>query len=204
MSKPQKIGIFGGSFNPVHNGHVNLAKNYLKTLSLDLLLIIPTNIPPHKENKNMAPAQDRLNMLSLAFDGIDSVVVSDIELKSEGKNYTILTLEKLTKIYPDAEFYLIVGGDMFLSFETWRDYKKILSICTVCAAPRKVDEVARLTAYVQKIDPKNENTIILDLPVVDVSSTQVRECILNNGDFKNLVSEKVFDYIIQKELYKND
>ncbi len=204
MSNAQKIGIYGGSFNPVHNGHVNLAKNYIKHLELDLLLVIPTRIPPHKTNSHLANGEDRLNMLKLAFEGVSAVEVSDIELTSNETNYTIITLEKLIKIYPNSQFYLIVGGDMFLSFDTWREYERIMSMCKVCAAPRHAGEIEEIYKFRNKIDPNETKTIILDQNVIDISSTQVRENAKKREELKNLVPEKVFEYIVLKDLYRND
>ena len=204
MSKTQKIGIYGGSFNPVHNGHVNLAKNYIKHLNLDLLLVIPAKIPPHKTNVNLASGEDRLNMLKLAFEDVSAVETSDIELNSNETNYTILTLEKLSKIYPNAQFYLIVGGDMFLCFDTWREYNKIMSMCTVCAAPRHEGEIKAILDFRAKIDPDESKTIILDNDVIDVSSTQVRFGAKNREALKTLVPQKVYEYIVSKDLYIND
>lgn len=204
MSNARKIGIYGGSFNPIHNGHVNLAKNYIKFLDLDLLLLIPTKNPPHKTSENLVSGEDRLNMLKLAFDDVPNIVTSDIELNSNETNYTILTLEKLIRIYPGCEFYLIVGGDMFLSFDTWRDYERILSMCKVCAAPRHEGEIEQINEFRKKIDPTGSKTIILNENVVDVSSTQVRDCAHNRVILRNFVPEKVFEYIVLKDLYNND
>ena len=145
-----KIGIFGGSFNPVHNGHIRLALFYKEKLQLDLILVIPANIPPHKSVQNFVSADDRINMLKLAFEDYDFVKVSDIEFKISGKNYTVKTLTELKKEYPNDEFYLIVGGDMFLCFETWKEYEQILSMCKVCTAPRTKDELNLLFNYQNK------------------------------------------------------
>lgn len=106
MADKLKIGIFGGAFNPVHNGHLNLAKHYLDELGLDKILFIPTNIPPHKSNEDFAGRKDRFNMLRLAIKPYDKFEVSDIEFKRDGKSYTYDTLLELKKIYKNAEFYL--------------------------------------------------------------------------------------------------
>ena len=133
-----KIGVFGGTFNPIHNGHIRLAELYHKELGLDKIIVIPTNIPPHKSAENVVSSVDRLNMLNLAFEQYPFVEISDIELNMSGKSYTVNTISALKEIYPNDDLYLIVGGDMFLCFESWREYKKILSMCTLCSAPREV------------------------------------------------------------------
>jgi len=193
-----KIGIFGGSFNPVHNGHIRLALLYKEKLNLDLILVIPANIPPHKSSQNLVSAQDRINMLNLAFDEYDFVKVSDIELRISGKNYTVNTLTELKKWYSDDEFYLIIGGDMFLCFETWKEYKKILSMCKVCTAPRTEMDLNLLYEYQNKIDKNKQNTVIIDIPVLEISSTEIRN---NREILKSYVPQKVYNYIISKGLY---
>jgi len=204
MNKSRKIGVFGGTFNPVHNGHIRLAQLYYDKLNLDKLLVIPTNIPPHKSVSNMADSGDRLNMLKIAFEPFPYVDVSDIELKNGGKSYTVNTISQLKELYPDDRLYLIVGGDMFLCFDRWKEYKKILSMCKVCAAPREIGEFKALKEYQKKIDPTLSNTIILDAEVLVLSSTEIREKIADIDKANYLIPEKVRQYIIQKGLYKND
>lgn len=204
MKKARKIGIFGGSFNPVHNGHIKLAKTYYDALKLDEILVIPSNIPPHKSVDKPTSAQDRVNMLKLAFKDVPYVTVSDIELKLGGKSYTVFTLTELKKLYPDDELYLIVGGDMFLCFDKWFEYEKILSMCTVCAAPREDGEILKLLAHQEKIDPSRRNTIVLDASVLEVSSSEIRSKTQNKQELKNLVPNEVFEYIVEKGLYNND
>ncbi len=199
-----KIGVFGGTFNPVHNGHIHLAELYHKELGLDKIIVIPTNIPPHKAADNVVSSFDRVNMLKLAFEDHSFVEISDIELNMSGKSYTVNTISSLKKIYPSDELYLIVGGDMFLCFEGWREYKKILSMCTLCTAPREIGEFNALKEYQKKIDPENKNTIILDAEVLVLSSSEIREKIKNSAVLNDLLPEKVLEYINQKGLYKND
>lgn len=200
----RRIGVFGGTFNPVHNGHINLVKNYRNMLSLDEIIVIPTNIPPHKANLNVIDSQDRIAMLNLAFEDEKYVSVSDIEIAAGGTSYTILTIEKLKETYPNDELFLLVGGDMFLCFESWREYKRILSLCTVCTAPRQKDEILKLIRYQEKIDPSRENTIILDSPVLELSSSEIREKITDKTFLRGFVPQKVFEYILKKGLYEND
>lgn len=204
MKIERKIGIFGGSFNPVHNGHIKLAKTYYKALELDEILVIPSNIPPHKSVEKPTSAEDRVNMLKLAFKDLSYVTVSDIEVRLGGKSYTVLTLQELKKLYPDDRLYLIVGGDMFLCFDKWREYEKILSMCTLCAAPREEGEIIKLLAYQEKLDPSKERTIILDVSVLEISSSEIRSKIENKQELKDLVPNEVFEYIVEKGLYNND
>jgi nicotinate-nucleotide adenylyltransferase len=124
----KRIGVLGGTFNPVHSEHVALAKSAVKELELDKLLVMPTYISPHK-NTTPASSQDRLNMLKLAFLGQDKIEVSDYEIKRQGKSYTYLTVEYL-KEQEDCELFFIVGGDMLTDFKTWKYPERILNACT--------------------------------------------------------------------------
>ena len=204
MKKERKIGVFGGTFNPIHNGHIKLAETYYKALDLDEVIVIPTAIPPHKAVNNEVSSQDRLEMVKLAFEGYPYVNVSDIEILAGGKSYTILTLKKLKELNPNSKFFLIIGGDMFLCFEEWKQYRDILSICTVCTAPREEGELLKLLEYQKRIDPQKQCTIVLDIPVLEVSSTEIRTKIENKQQLKSLVPVKVFEYIVKKGLYNND
>ena len=118
-----RIGIFGGAFNPVHNGHINLAKSYIESLSLDKLLVIPTANPPHKTALGLADKEDRLTMLSLAFSGVNKTEISDIEFRRTDKSYTYETIKELRKLYSCDDFFLIIGEDQFLSFDKWYQYE---------------------------------------------------------------------------------
>lgn len=197
-----KTGIFGGAFNPVHSGHVNLAKSYIDILSLDRLLVIPTAVPPHREGRDFAPAQDRFNMLSLAFEGTQKVEISDIEFRLSDKSYTYNTLIALKEQYPDDEFYLIVGEDQFLSFDKWFRYRDILDMAVLCTAPR--EENARQAMIEFAESTLNLSTYYLAgfKPYV-VSSSEIRAKIKSGKSIAGLVPQAVEEYIISKGLYSD-
>ena len=136
-----KIGLFGGTFNPVHNGHINLVKNFKDKLSLDKVLVIPTAVPPHKQAESLVSSEDRLNMCRLAFSSLAEV--SDVEIERGGRSYTVETLEELKKIYKDDDLYFLVGSDMLLSFKRWYRWEDILTMCTLCATDRDNEETCR-------------------------------------------------------------
>ena len=122
-----KIGIYGGTFNPVHTGHIHAVKQAQETLCLDRLLLIPDRIAPHKQIPSGSPTpEQRLEMVRLAVAEEKRMEVSDLELRREGPSYTYLTVEALRAEYPEAELYLLMGTDMFLSFHTWKHPEKIL------------------------------------------------------------------------------
>ncbi len=189
-----RVGIFGGTFNPVHIGHVRLAENFKNELKLDKLLVIPTAVPPHKEAENIASGEDRLKMCTLAFENIGEV--SDIEIARGGRSYTVETLEKLKEIYSDDELYFLVGSDMLLCFRRWYRYEDILSMCTLCATDRDNAESCRSADR-----ELFEKIIFCDFPKTVVSSSEIREKIRNGEDVSSLVPQNVEKYIKEKGLY---
>lgn len=132
----KKIGILGGTFDPVHIEHVRLATESVKELGLDLLLVMPTFLPPHKSDFP-TDAIHRLNMLKLAFEPFDKIAVSDYEILKREKSYTYLTVEHFKSVYPEAELYFIVGGDMLTDFKTWKNPDRILNCCTLAVFDRE-------------------------------------------------------------------
>ena len=131
----ERIGILGGTFNPVHVEHVALAKNALEELKLDKLFVMPTFISPHK-NSAPAPAEDRINMLKIAFSGEEKIIVSDYEIQKQGKSYTYLTVEHFKNTF-DAKLFFICGGDMLTNFKTWKYPERILNACDLAVFGRE-------------------------------------------------------------------
>lgn len=198
-----KIGIFGGAFNPVHNGHIKLAENYFNELELDKLIFIPTAVPPHKASANLASAQMRFDMLKLAIHGNKDFDISLIEFERDGKSYTYDTLKQLEKMYPCSEFYLIIGADQFLSFHLWYKWQDILKMVTLCTAARESEaEKQKIKEYALKLEGMDDGKFyLLKAPVIRVSSSEVRNKLSKGMDISNLVDEKVYNYIIEKGIY---
>ncbi|MBQ8782503.1 MAG: nicotinate-nucleotide adenylyltransferase [Clostridia bacterium] len=198
-----RIGIFGGTFNPPHQGHKKLALDFMSRLSLDLMLVVPTYTPPHKAAPDLASGEDRLNMCKLCFNE-NFFKVSDIELLRKGKSYTVNTLQELKEKYPDDELFFIMGSDMLLTFHQWREPEEILNLATVCAAEREEGLTAGLHDYVdEKYSHRKDRFIILEFSPVEVSSTQIRESLGKTAD-ENLISDEVENYIQERGLYRND
>ncbi len=197
-----KIGILGGAFNPVHNGHINLADNYFSDLHLDKIIFIPTSVPPHKTSQNLASAQDRINMLKLALCDRKNYEVSTIEFERAGKSYTYDTLQELKLIYPDGEFFLILGADQFMTFHYWYKFKEILATVTICTSARENEqEKKKMLDYAKTLDELDGRYYISDKPVLNLSSSDVRQMIKDGLDISSLVPAKVCDYISEKRLY---
>lgn len=193
----KKTGIFGGAFNPVHNGHVRLAEEAVKQLKLRKLLIIPTCVSPHKHTQ-LLPYEDRAEMCRRAFGHIPGAEVSDIEVRLGGTSYSINTIRALKELYPDESFFLLIGGDMLFSFEKWYRYESILKEVRVCAVARDGDSLANMMEYANELG----RIKVLPTQVVEMSSTEVREKAAAGGDISGMVPQGVADYIREKGLYK--
>lgn len=195
-----KIGIFGGAFNPVHNGHIHLMNCYLNQLELDKIILIPTAVPPHKNSQELISGLHRINMLKIAVGNNPKFEISDIEFKRNGKSYTYDTLCQLKKIYPNDEFYLIVGSDQYLNFKSWYNFESILDLATLVTAAREENEYNALLCF-KKENPAFDNSVISSFNVVKVSSSQIRQLICEKSDVSSFLPDGVYSYIKEKELY---
>ena len=199
-----KIGIFGGTFNPIHLGHIRLGQLVLDEIKLDKILYIPDNTPPHKSDINLACGEDRLNMISISLKDHDDMEPSDIELKREGKSYTFETLLELKNLYPDDELYLITGADMFLTLDKWKEPKTIFKIANIIGVPRVKSDFEKMEEYAENvIKPMGAKVFMLSQTVFDTaSSTYVRENIDDYQKIKDMITPEVYRYITEKGLYR--
>ena len=194
-----RIGIYGGAFNPVHKGHIKLADEVKAKAHLDKIIIMPSGISPHKSSGGLIDSTHRVKMCEIAFQGED-YIISDLEIRREGKSYTVNTVRLLRKVYPEAELFLIMGSDMLLSFHKWYLYEEILSYVTICATTRQGDiSIDELKKYSQEVLKKD--TLIIDFEPFECSSTKVRNALLMGEDATSLVGEKVMTYIKENSLY---
>lgn len=196
-----RTGIFGGSFNPPHNGHVYLARRMTEFAGLDRLIIIPASVSPFKNSNDSASDADRLNMCRLAFND-DKYAVSDIEIKRGGKSYTVDTVSYLKSEYRDDDFYLFMGSDMLLSFDKWRDWQRILDNVTLCALSRENSvDFDTLSLYAENTLKRMDKIRICRVSPVEVSSTAVRRAVKNGDDISSFVPAEVKEYIENRGLY---
>lgn len=196
--------VFGGSFDPVHNGHVNLVKQIYGKVNLDEIIIMPTAISPFKQNMGRKPASgaDRLEMCRLAFADMDCITVSDYEISLSTVSYTVSTMRHLREIYPEDELFFILGSDMLFSFDKWYNYEEILSMCTLIAASREDGEsdMSELEAQSKKLQ-KIGRVLLVSTDAYEMSSTEIREKIKKNSDISCYVPENVVKYILEHGLY---
>lgn len=199
----KRIGVFGGAFDPPHNAHVALAKAALDQFALDALYIIPTGQAWHKARALSAP-EHRLAMTRLAFEDLPGVVVDDRELQRAGPTFTIDTLQALQAENPQAQLYLFIGADQFAAFRQWHKWQAILELAIICIADRAQSTLAQtqFDAY----EPKKGRFFTLQLPLMPVSATQVRQLMAlgtaSAGEIAQLVPEPVARYISLHRLYR--
>jgi len=187
-----KLGILGGTFNPVHLGHLILAEEIREKLGLDKVVFVPAYLPPHKNNSEIAPALDRYNMVRLAICGNRHFSVSDIEIKRKGRSYTIDTIRRFKKIYPKDELYFITGSDLLKYLKDWKDLKEIIKMVRFIVATRPGYPLKKIPDYIQTIP----------IRAVDISAFQIRQAIKKNKSFRYLVPGPVFNYINKHNLYR--
>lgn len=197
-----RIVVYGGSFNPPHLGHVEAARTVSAELAPDKFLIIPTNVSPHKMLAEGSPEpQARLEMCRLAFADIPGAEISDMELQREGKSYTAQTVEELRRSYPDDELFLVMGTDMFLSFETWYRFEYLLENCTLAVLARDEDEDVQIRRQRDALAEKyGARVIILKHDPVAASSSDIRER-LRFGIGSELLPDSVYSEIIRRHYY---
>ena len=199
-----RVGIYGGTFSPVHTGHVAAAKAFMEQMWLDILYIIPTGVTPHKTMKGDATAADRLEMCRLAFEGMEGVIVSDLEMRREGKSYTVDTLRQLYD--PDGRLFLLMGTDMLLTLDKWREPEEIFRLCYPVYIRREEDG-ALDAAIVEKIKTYQEKygKVVRRIvaPAIEISSTDVRAAVAEGFPIEGAVPPSVAAYIRDRGLYRN-
>lgn len=218
-----KLGLLGGSFNPVHNGHLAIARQTREALGLDQILFIPTSQPPHKHNGSLAPAQDRYEMVRLAIDADPTLAISDVEILRPGKSYSIDTVRLLQQEYGAlTQLFFLIGLDAFLEFPSWRDPQALLEQCHFVVLSRP-GQSFRALSTVRLIPPipypsladldaerisrieaplGTQGLICLKLPPCPISASDIRSRIRQGLPVANLLPPSVESYILRHHLYQ--
>ena len=200
----QRLGIFGGSFNPPHKGHIYIAQEAMRAAALDKVIFIPCGNPPHKDAGSMASAEDRFEMTRLAIKGNADFEISDIEIKESGFSFTAKTLKKLSSIYPKSKLCFIVGSDSFCDLDGWYHPEEIFKMAEIVVVNRggtdllPIDEKAK--DYKQKYNAVISET---DIVPMEISSSQIRTKISCGDDTSKLIEADVLDYIKKFDVYKD-
>lgn len=201
-----KIGIFGGTFDPIHIGHLIIAQHACEEFNLDKLLIIPASTPPHKLRYKITDGRHRLCMTKLAVKNNSKFVVSDIELKNKGVSYSVDTLDIIKqKMGTSASYYLIIGSDMVPDLHTWKEIGRLTEMCTFVVAIRPgldKNQLKKMRLQLPAIVRKRVLSNIMLNPLVDISATEIRKRASRGKSIRYLVPEKVENYIIKHKLYE--
>lgn len=198
--KKERIGIFGGTFNPPHIGHIEAAKAFVNAMNLDRLIIMPAYIPPHKEYLSTVSCHDRLNMCKIAFGNVDKATVSDLEIARGGKSYTYLTLEELSS--SDNELYFLCGTDMIISMDRWKNPDIIFSLANICYIRReKNDDLNDLikTKCDEYRTRFGASVFCIDSDVVEISSSEIRN---DPSLVSSYLTDEVLKYINDRGIYQ--
>ncbi len=220
----KRVGILGGSFDPVHNGHISLATQVREKFHLDHILFIPAYISPHKQDKKPTPSSHRLAMLRLATASQPFFLISEMELIRKEVSFTIDTLTALRNEQPETDFYLIMGMDAFEGIGTWKAAHQLLESCHIIVASRPgytmkgIEEILKTlfrdssVPYVPttqdgdiltfRHQEKQTTLNFFDLPPINVSSSQIREAIAIHQEVKNMLPPEVENYIMRNQLYR--
>ena len=200
-----RLGIFGGTFDPVHFGHLALAEECLAVAGLDEVWLVPAASPPHKGGKKLARFDQRKEMLELAIAGNEKFKVEPMEADRPGPSFTIDTLEEIHKRKPNDELFLIIGGDSALEFSTWKDPAKIASLATIIVRIRPGVTMPTEQEFVSQLGKElgvlPKVIFVAGPPYLDVSSSLLKERVINNKSIRYLLPRAVEVYIQQKKLY---
>ena len=188
-----KIGLLGGTFDPVHTGHLIIAEWALAELDLDKVIFIPNNAHPFNKRSDISPAAERIMMLSLALQNYSYFEISDYEIEKGGVSYTVDTISHFYKKYPGSEFYYIIGADNVAAFQKWKDPHKIAEISQIVVFKREGIDVNTATGQL--------NFIKLDNPQIEISSSMIRKRIAQRKQCNTMLPNKVYEYIHAKQLY---
>ncbi len=218
--KEKKVALLGGTFNPIHFGHIDLALKIKAHFKIDKTIFIPSNIPPHKSKENLAPANVRYLMIKEALKEYKEFEISKEEIEREGTSYSIDTIKKMQKKYQNDTLYLILGLDAFFEIDTWKAYKEILSLISIIVINRHYEKkenfnIYKIKNYINKITNiykfsekekkfiglNTKNIFIADLNIKPISSSLIRDKIKNNEISSDLLPENVLKIIREHKLY---
>lgn len=195
-----RLGIFGGAFDPIHNGHLLLAEQCREQCQLDEVWFVPTKIPPHKKAGSLSPDADRVEMLKLATAGRPDFVVSEIELDRKEVSWTVDTLRQLRIDRPDDELFFLIGADSLRDFPTWKEPEEIAKLATVVAVNRGEVSLDELTA---DLKPElAESVRLVTMPGISISATDLRSRVSAGKSIRYLVPRAVEEFILARKLYR--
>jgi nicotinate-nucleotide adenylyltransferase len=198
----KKVGIMGGTFNPIHYGHLFLAENALEQMRLDKILFMPSKNPPHKNKQDLVSDMQRADMVRLAIKENPNFELSTLEYERDGTTYTVDTLTLLTKEHPDTEYYFIVGADSLFMMQDWKNPQMIFQLSTVLVTGRdhiNKDQLDRQQKFLEIT--YGARILSFDMPAIGISSAEIRKRITENKTIRYYVPTEVMEYIKENRLY---
>jgi nicotinate-nucleotide adenylyltransferase len=217
----ERIGLLGGTFNPVHSGHLRAAQEVSRVFALDRVLFVPSYIPPHKQPAEAATPEDRFAMVKLAVGGHPRFIASPLEIEAQEKSYSVITLEKVRALYPDAWIFFILGIDAFMEIDTWKSYRKVLEQCRFIVISRPGYDLGKAryalpeeyadwihslsesgTAPVEESLLRRFRIFTVPIRAIAVSSTEIRRKIRQGETLGGLLPKAVEAYIRKHNLYQ--
>lgn len=200
-----KKGIVGGTFDPIHNGHLYIAYEAMYRLNLDKIIFMPSGNPPHKTDKKITEADVRYKLIKMAIHDEPSFEISDYEIKKQGMSYTFETMEHFKSLEPDVSWYFITGADCLRDLHLWKNVDKILDTCTFVVFNRPGLDVSKLMKEKSRIELLyNKKIIFLELLQLEISSSIIRQYIKEKKNIKYFLSEEVYKTILELGLYRGE
>jgi nicotinate-nucleotide adenylyltransferase len=202
--KPERIGVFGGSFDPVHMGHLTIAQDAVEQLELNRLIFVPAAVPPHKQDKTLVEGRHRLEMLQLATEANLSFEVSDMELRRGGVSYTFDTIKQVQFEHPGAELFFIIGLDSLAELHLWRNIEPLLELCTVVPFARGGEDPARIAEQIQLSNVWKTKLLerLIRIHEIEISASDIRMRQAEGLSIRYLVPPEVEMYIAEHHLYR--
>ncbi|NME94649.1 nicotinate-nucleotide adenylyltransferase [Clostridium cochlearium] len=195
--------IFGGTFDPIHNGHLHIAYKALDRLKLDKIIFVPSGNPPHKHKECITDKNIRYDMVKYAIEQEKKFEISDYEIKKKGKSYTYETIEYFNKYCPNTELYFIAGADCLMDIHNWKNVRSIMEKAKLVVFNRPGYSVKSILFEKSRVEERfKKNIIFLDIPLLDISSTEIREKIKNKQEVVNLLPKKTYSIINKYKLYR--
>ena len=201
-----KVGIMGGTFDPIHNGHLMLGRYARDLFELDEIWFMPNGTPPHKVSASIeSQTMHRVEMVRRAIEGEEKFVLQLYEVENKETNYSYLTMEHFKQIYPEHEFYFIIGADSLFNIENWKYPERLLKTCTMLAAYRDGKNKNQMDEQIAYLNRKYEADIrLLETPNVDIASSEIRMELKTHEDITDEIPQCVYNYIVENHLYKED
>ncbi len=219
MNRRERIGLFGGTFNPIHQGHLKAAQCVQRRAILNRILFIPSYIPPHKSSIDIASPENRMEMVRLSLKKYNEYFASSIEIEDKQKSYSILTLRKVKKLFPMAKIFFIIGVDAFLDIETWKNYHQVLEECFFLVISRpgynldmaesvlggQLKNKMELLSEGEELEEEmlsRASIFLLPIDALPISSTEIRNRVRDEKTISGMVAPEVENYIKRQNLYK--